>query len=349
MKIVIEDGFSKIKKTGIGQYTLIIEKLLGELNINVVNIEKPFLSKLKNKIFRRILYNLWLNTIFLFKLIQINDDITVICTNYAIPIIKVKRVKFVPVIHDLCAFKYPECSSKIINYYEKSNIKNSIKKADKIVTVSNTIKNEIIETFNYPKEKIYIVNSSLIAGLTEVENIDSTTVLNKYNIKNKQYILSVATNNKRKNINMLVKAYKYINEKYVDIKLVLVGNDYTLTFDNSNIIITGYIPDAELKVLYQNSLMYVFPSLYEGFGIPIIEAQYFGIPVICSDIPVFREIGKESVLFSKLNPMELNQNIIKLLNSAELINDFVKKGNNNINRFTREQICKQICSLIAKT
>ena len=193
MKIIIEDGFSKIKKTGIGQYTMMIEKLSKELGYEIIKLEKPFLSSLKNKTLRRILYNVWLNSVFLYKLIQIKDNVTVICTNFAIPVFKLQKVKFIPVIHDLCAFKYPECSSKMINRYEKSNIKNAVRNAEKIITVSNTVKNEITETFGYDKKNIFVVSSSLTTGLKDKEEIDFSVLSSKYNSKplNKLHKLAV--------------------------------------------------------------------------------------------------------------------------------------------------------------
>lgn len=345
MKIVIEDGFSTIQKTGIGQYTLMIEKLIKKLNFNVVQLSPILLSKLKTKIFRRILYNLWFNSIFLIKLMLLKDEVLVICTNYSIPIFKLKKVRFIPVIHDLCAFKYPEYSSKIINNYEKSNIKNSIKNANKIITVSNTVKNEISKTFSYPLEKIFVINSSLTTGLMESKDVDFKILHNKYNIERKKYILSVATNNKRKNIQILIDTFKNISKKYQDLKLVLVGSNYKKP-NNKNIIVTGYIADVELKCLYKNSFLYIFPSVYEGFGTPIIDAQSFGVPVLCSDIPVFREIGANSVEYFSIENNNLKEKLISLLNNKQQINMLAKLGTKNIKRFTLDRILKSIEDVI---
>ena len=152
VKYIVEDGFSKIKKTGIGQYTLMIEQILSNLKLDTIEIEKTYLEKIKNKIFRRIFYSIWLNTFFLLKLLFIREKVVVFFTNFAIPVIKLPHAKYIPVIHDLTPIKYPECTSKIINVYEKNNILNAIKNNDYIITVSNTVKNEIIETFKIKEE-----------------------------------------------------------------------------------------------------------------------------------------------------------------------------------------------------
>ncbi len=346
MKIIVEDGFSKIHKTGIGQYTLMIEKLLKELSQEIIVISKPFLSKLKNKILRRILYNIWLNTIFLIKLCLINDNVIVICTNYAIPIWKIPKVKFIPVIHDLCIIKHPECDSLINNWYQLSNIRNAIKNANRIITVSDTIKKEIETSFRAFHKKIFVVNSSLTMGLSDVENLNFSTIEQKYNIKSKNYILSVATLNKRKNIKMLINAYEKIETNN---KLVLVGSTSNEQFNckNKNIIFTGYITDEELKALYKNAKLYVFPSIYEGFGIPLIDAQSFDVPVLCSDIPVFREIGANSVEFFSIDKNNLKEKIMCLLNNEQKINMLVKLGRKNIKRFNLDVILGSIENVIS--
>lgn len=345
MKIIIEDGFSKIQKTGIGQYTLMIENLLQKSGYDIVNIDKPFLSKVNNKILRRFLYNLWLNTIFLIKLLLIKDTVIVFCTNYALPIFKLSSIKFIPVIHDLCMFKFPELSSKLINRYEKSNVKNAIKKADKIITVSNTIKKEIIEEFDISGEKICVVWNSCSASLKEPEKISFEFLHNRYNIANKKYILSVATNNKRKNLSLLVNSFNKISEINDEIKLVLVGNNNNL-YSNPNIIITGYINDSELECLYKHALIYVFPSLYEGFGIPMLDAQNFNIPVLCSNIPVFREVGGSSVEYFDLETANLYDKIINIINNENLIKQLVEKGQENLKRFSLTNINKQLNNVL---
>lgn len=348
MKYIVEDGFSKIHKTGIGQYTLVIEKLLGNLNYDVVEIEKTFLSKLKNKILRRFLYNIWLNSIFLIKLLLLKDKTTVIFTNYAIPIWKICNANFITVIHDLCSIKHAECDTKINNWYQILNIKNAIKNADKIITVSETIKEEIIETFHYPEDNIKVIYNSfsfeegpIISYSTE----EQLKILDKYNITSKNYILSVATLNKRKNITMLIDAYCQLDTKQ---KLVLVGGTSNEKFNcnNPNIIFTGYIKDNELKVLYKHAKLYIFPSLYEGFGIPIIDAQAFSIPVLCSDIPVFREIASSGAEYCDLLVPNIAKKIETLINNTQRREELVALGKENIKRFNLDVLQKNIGEIL---
>ena len=347
--IILEDGFSTIHKTGIGQYTLMIEKILHQLGYNVIKINKNYLEKIKNRLLRRFFYNIWLNTIFLFKIKKYKTPLRIIFTNYAIPIYKLKNIEYIPVIHDLCSIQYPEFGSKINNYYQNSNIKNSINKSDKIITVSKIIKKEIVNAFGYSEDCISVVYNSFSFGQIPTLNYseeEQNNILLNFNIKPQKYILSVATLNKRKNIQMLIDAYTKLNNN--NIKLLLVGSKSSERYkniDNKNIIFTGYVADEILKVLYKHALMYAFPSLYEGFGIPIIDAQAFGVPVICSDISVFREVARDGALFCDLDVDSFAKGLSNVLKNEELRKLLIIKGKENIESYAKEKILEQMLKI----
>ena len=346
--IVIEDGFSLLNPTGIGQYTTSIRSILSSLNINIILIKKNCLISIKNKIIRRIFYNIWLNSLFFIRLLLINKKITVIFPNFAIPIFKNSKIKYISVIHDICPIKYRHHYSILTNFNERQNIYNAIKKADTIVTVSETIKNELIQTFNIDQHRIKVVYNSI--GEHFINSKDKTEILDKYNIQKQKYILSVATLNKRKNIPELIKAFANISDKYPELKLVLVGGmgnekREKLT-KHPNIIFTGYIPDEDLPSLYQNALLYVFPSLYEGFGIPIIEAQFSNCPVLCSDIPVFREIAGNSAEFCIPDSNGIAAKLEYLINNGQRRQELISLGKENVKRFSIEKIEEQLLKVL---
>lgn len=147
---------------------------------------------------------------------------------------------------------------------------------------------------------------------------------------------------------MLIDAYSQLDS---DIKLVLVGKASSESFNcnNQNIIFTGYLSDDELKVLYKHAFLYVFPSVYEGFGIPIIDAQAFGIPVICSNIPVFKEIAGKGAEFCELNILDVVKKIKTILEDNYKENLLIQNGYNNIQKFLSSQIKKQVIMLLEST
>ena len=349
--IVIEDGFSLINKTGIGQYTEMISNLLREQNYNVKFVDKSLISKIKNRYIRRVCYSIWLNSVFLIKLILIKGEKHVIFTNFATPIFKIPKIKYYPVIHDIRAFDAPESYNNFINKYQQDAANNAIKNAEKIITVSETMKKSIQNCFELPDEKIKIVFNSLGKHFLTSTNMDNN-ILDKYSLTGIKYILSVATLTKRKRIPLLINAFEKVSEKKPDLKLVLVGKmdneEKKALTTNKNVIFTGYIPDEDIPVLYKNALLYVFPSEYEGFGIPILEAQYSKIPIICSDIPVFREIAGNGAEYCQLDLDEIAQKIEYILNTPERINQLIEIGTENVQRFFDNKICEQLMEVIGE-
>lgn len=343
--IIIEEGLSLYNKTGVGQYTINLYNFLIEMGYQVNIKRKPFLEKIKNSTIKRILYILWLNFVFPFLICNKNSN-TIIFTNTITPIFKIPGKKYYPVLHDLWAYKAPDTVTFVQKLYTKIVIFSIKHVYEKIITVSETVKNEIIDFFNCSENDVKVVYNYFSFGENpqiEMSEYEQQKALNKYGIESKKYILSVATLNKRKNIPMLISAFEKIHNK--DIKLVLVGDNSSQKFGiikDKNIIFTGYVDDEALKVLYKNALIYVFPSVYEGFGIPIIDAQSFDIPVICSNIPVFKEVGDDSLLFFNLEIEDLIQCIDNLINNDKLRANLVINGRNNILKFSAKIIKNQL-------
>lgn len=343
-KIFIEDGLSLYNKTGIGQYTINLANILEGMGYKVVMPRKIFLEKIKNPSLKRILYVLWLNLIFPLVLL-FSDCEKVIFTNYLTPIYKIPTKKYYPVIHDLWVIKYPETMSKTKKDYQAWILQVIKRTYHKIITVSNTVKEEIKNHYNCSDDDIKVVYNYFSFG--EKPQIDfneqeQEKLLDKFNLKTKQYILSVGSLNKRKNIQMLIDAFSQIE---TDKKLVIVGKSENaeLSKNSSNIVFTGYLADEELKVLYKNALLFIFPSIYEGFGIPLIDAQSFGVPVICSNIPVFKEIGGDSVLFVQNNIESYVSIITSYLNAPQI--NIIELGHKNILLYCKDRIKEQLIDI----
>lgn len=347
-RIIIEDGLNLYKKTGQGQYSVNIYNILKEIGYDVEMKRKPFLEKIKNSTIKRILYILWLNTIFPLNILFKKSKM-ILFTNTITPIFKIPNKKYYPVLHDLWAYKSPETVTlvqKIYTYVVLFSIRNTY---EKIITVSETSKKEIVDFLKCNEDDVKVVYNYFSFGENPSQCINpkfEEETQKKYKIYNNKYILSVATLNKRKNIKMLINAY---NSMTTDIKLVLVGSASTEKFDkqnNPNIIFTGYVTDDELKVLYKNAFIYAFPSAYEGFGIPIIDAQSFGIPVICSDIDVFHEIAGKAAQFCPLTPQGISEKILELVNNKNLQEELKQMGYQNIKRFSIDTLNSQLSTLM---
>lgn len=237
-------------------------------------------------------------------------------------------------VHDLTAWDYPQTMKISSKVYFKASIINAVNVSEKIITVSEFSKSRIEDTFR--KSNIEVVYN----GISEVflnndkDNKSSKYIKNKYNLPD-NYIMCLCTLEPRKNIDLLIKAYielKY--EEKIDLKLVLVGRkgwkiDKLLSEVNEkyskDIVITGFVNDEDLPVIYEGSKMFIFPSLYEGFGIPIIEAMYMGVPVICSNTSSLPEVvNGNGLLFNNNDKDDLKDKIIKFLNMSKSDIDDIK-------------------------
>ena len=341
LNIIIEDGLSLKQERGIGQYTNRLYEILSK-DYCVKMKRKYFLENIKNSTIRRILYCLWLNSFLLLYLFFQKRGTICFFTATMTPIIKLSNIKYVSVIHDIRSVIRPELSTKIQNIHANFVNWTAINFSDILITVSNTVKEEIIKYYKVDKSKIKIVNNT--CSITNVKYDTSEKILKLYNLVSKNYLFFIGGLDKNKNVQLIIDSFNRISESFSNLKLVVAGtkgNDRLIS-KNPNIIFTGFISNEDVKVLYKNALIYLFPSLYEGFGIPIIDAQTLGVPVICSDIPVFREICEDSVYYCKPSIENFKNAIIKVLNDDNLQQDLINKGYINYKKFSLENVAIQL-------
>jgi len=214
----------------------------------------------------------------------------------------------------------------------------SIKKASNIVTISEFSKSEICGYYGVPAERISVVNPAIDHNIFfPRDKTNSEKVKNKYGIKT-NYILSVCTIEPRKNLTGTLDAYKKlpdeIKNKY---SLVLVGGKGWLDEELNekiealsskySVIKTGYVPDEELPSLYSGASVFVFPSFYEGFGMPPLEAMACGVPVITSNNSSLPEVvGDAGIMIEAKDTVKLAKQIEKVLTDNKFAEGLRVKG-----------------------
>lgn len=221
-------------------------------------------------------------------------------------------------IHDLSFKLYPEWNSKIFSLVYNTMIPIIAHNSKHILTVSNSSKEELINELNISKEKISVVYNAVSPVFLEQEELEPEFVENK---EQEDFILTVSSFHPRKNLTRLIRAFLSLPDKRL--KLYIVGNfDKNFAFDKQILkeldvrikILTG-INDLELKKIYKAAKLFVFPSLYEGFGIPLIEAMSCGTPVCVSNLAVFKEVcGSNAIYF---NPRDIDDMTDKIKLSIE--------------------------------
>ncbi|MFV5384502.1 glycosyltransferase family 4 protein [Acinetobacter junii] len=239
-------------------------------------------------------------------------------------------------------------------------------KADKILAMSNYTKESFLNYYPSLEDKIEVVYQAIdidenLIQMSQDEHL-SKIVLNKYNLEPKKYMFFVGAIEYRKNIHNLIAAFKVASKGNQELKLIIAGkshgskylNEYGLlgyTHEDNigNIQFIGEISNLEKVCLIRNSRAFLFPSLLEGFGIPVVEAQILGTPVLTSNNSSLTEVAGGSALLvdNPENVEELANNIRNLWSDDVLCNDLSNKGLENTKRFTSNGFANNVNRIIA--
>lgn len=209
------------------------------------------------------------------------------------------RLPKVTTVHDLVPFKYPQTTTDSIRNAHKKKLAWVIRESRKIIAVSQSTKNDLISILRVPEEKIVVIPEG-VESRYEPQPLEIVELAKKHYKTGDDYIFALSTIEPRKNHAALIKAFSLVRQKYPDLKL-LIGGRFRQDSNASpteGVIMPGYIPDADLPSLYSGCLAFVMPSLYEGFGLPPLQAMACGAAVAVSDISSLPEVvGEAGVLF----------------------------------------------------
>jgi glycosyltransferase involved in cell wall biosynthesis len=249
---------------------------------------------------------------------------------------------FVITIHDLILLHFPTVRSstlgplryrlKFLAY--KLTIFSAIKRARKIITVSEFTKKDILKHYDVEETKIAVTYEACEERMKNVKENDGI-ILEKYGII-KPYILYVGNAYPHKNLEALVNAFDLFCVQEKGVKLVLVGKEdyfytrlkqYVKKRNIKNVVFPGFVDDSDLEVIYSQSLAYVFPSLYEGFGLPPLEAMEKGVPVASSDHACMKEILEDSAFFfDGKDEKKMTEALLRICNDEKLRTRLAKQG-----------------------
>ena len=263
------------------------------------------------------------------------------------------KIKSVVTIHDLAFLLFPEVMKFNPFNYWSVFVKRSALKADHIISVSESTKKDIVRSYNISEHKITVTHEACNNSFKRIED-ESTLkrISQKYNLP-ERFILYVGTIEPRKNLNVLLEAMDILKKKYnLDIKLIMAGKRgwlYAGFFDTlqrlglgNNVIFTGYVPDEDLPGIYNLAEVFVYPSKYEGFGFPLLEAMSCGVPVIASNVSSIPEVlGDAGILVRHDDPKEFAHKIYELLTDKEIRVKMSSKGFERIKFFSWEKVAKE--------
>lgn len=265
--------------------------------------------------------------------------------------------KVILTVHDLLYCQFPESVDKKYLQVVKREQKRSLERANRIIAVSEFTRNEIIKFFGIEEEKISVVYNGVcgeqLAKPTSKEL--SEKVREKFQLP-ENYFLHVGTLQPRKNLEMLVEAFYEFSRENKDLHLVLAGTRWH-KFEpiikkikdldlEGRVKITGYITEEEKTAFYQLAECFVFPSLYEGFGIPPLEAMAAGTPVIAARSSAIPEIvGDAAHLFDPHNPRELALALNEVIQNRDFREKLIARGQKRFRKFTWEKAAQEVLEI----
>ncbi|NLL77154.1 MAG: glycosyltransferase family 4 protein [Clostridiales bacterium] len=253
--------------------------------------------------------------------------------------------KKVVTLYDVCFLDHPEYTTEANRLFCYKGTLDSMLFADKIIAISEYTKKRLLYFFPFVDEKkvevVYCGNRD-----TLLKEKDDESLIKRYGLKKDEYYLSVGTIEPRKNYTTLLQAYKIYKEKNRDYKKLCIAGGYGWMEENfkhrivelgltQDVVVTGYVTDAELSNLYRYCFGFVYPTWYEGFGLPVLEAMNFRKPVIASRVSSIPEItGDSAILVSPGECEEIVNGMLYLEASDERYSSIINKGYEQTRKFS---------------
>lgn len=341
MKILIDGRLMTDKQTGISRYTEELLKiyilLFGSENIILI-IDKKLEKKFEGiKVIRTNFYpfNL-LHFVKFYEFLKTIEFDIYHSMFYSNSFFKIKNKIYITTIHDLMYKLVPNFfyENKLLNklsiMYFDFIVRRSLKNSDFIISVSKATQSDLL--------KIYNRNSIVITeGFNTLDSNDGKLEIDENIIQSNKYFLYVGNKRPHKNIDFLKKCYL---NSYTGKKLVIVGHrGINISVNKKEIIYTGYINDHTLKYLYENASAFVFPSLYEGFGLPILESINCNTLVFSSNYGSLKEFGEYNIKYFDPNKEE---ELIELMNNIDRFKSDINKKNELLSKYNWKIVEEQL-------
>ena len=364
MRIGID--FHSVEREGTGNCTYIrstVESLLeiddkNEYFLYVVNDKYAYYEKfrtVKNVFLKPIGVNNPFVRIPLLGFYTFRDKIDILHVQYIAP--PIFRGKLCLAIHDISFFHFPECFRRFEVYRQRLLLPLNIIRAQRILVSSQFSKKDLIDIYNVNGKQIEVVYcgvKSFFKPLADLEN--AKVIMKKYGIFDK-FILFVGRLDTRKNLPVLFKTFNLLKQtKKIPHKLVIVGKKDYLSKHivkelnsspyKKDVIFTGFVEENSLVLFYNMADVFIYPSFYEGFGLPCLEAMASGCPVVSSNNSSLPEVvGSAGILIDPDSVEEIANAIHNIIADVKLRNNFVEKGINQAKRFDWKKSAIQLLEI----
>lgn len=257
-------------------------------------------------------------------------------------------------VHDLSFIRVPETASPKLKAYLDTVVPRSVRNTDHILADSQATKDDLIDLYDTPADKITVLLSGVNQRFKPVDDkseLESTR--DKYNLGDKRYVFSVGTVQPRKNYSRVIRSVSQLRQNGFDIHYVIAGGKGWLEDEMYETIqetkmeeyvqLLGFVDDVDLPALYSGSECLIIPSLYEGFGLPILEAMACGVPVITSNVSSLPEVaGEATLLIDPFDTDAITESLHNVLTNLEERTRLIKGGFQQVSQFTWERSARQL-------
>lgn len=367
MRILIDARMYGLEHSGVGRYII---NLIDELhksdrrNKYTLLLRKKYFESLKfrknwTKVLADIKHYSISAQVMLPKIINAQNPDLVHFPHLNIPIFW--KGKFVVTLHDMIMHRQGKDATTLplpIYYLKRIPYKFAFRKAvnnsKKIIVPSIATKKELLDYFEIESEKIALTYEGIDSFLEEGKTVTGLKTLRKYGLSNKKYFFYIGNAYPHKNLERVVEAIKYLNERSKENAIFTIASSknfftkrlkrYIDENEASDYVkLIGFIPDSELAVLMKNSVAFVYPSTSEGFGLQGLEAMVAGTLVLASDIPIFKEIYKENAIY--FNPFDFSSILKSLKDTLGMEENkrvrLISRSQKFIKRYSWSKMAKQ--------
>lgn len=358
MKLLINATILSTKNTGLGVYTYHVLKYIipilesNNIYFKILVCDAEYLPMNAQKYALTVKFNNPLQRLNVIKRVSDEFDLLWSTTQHGVNSYKIKQII---TIHDITPILYPAGRLKQTIYY-KFILSKIIRKSSKIITVSNNTLNDIKKTYKYSKNKIIVIPPALPECNTNtVVRFSDLSV--KYNIVKKKYFVITGIHYFYKNIQLVIEAFSK-SRQLQDYKVIIIGNDknkygeYLKQLVNNKkltgiVLFAKFVDNEEKETLLQNSAGAIYPSKYEGFGLPILEAMANNIPLFASNISSIPEVAKDYAFYFDPNDIDdFTHSIIDNIDNVELINQKIDLGKKYLMYYSWDRVANKIFDVI---
>lgn len=264
------------------------------------------------------------------------------------------KTKTIVTVHDLSFVRVPNTASPSLKAYLDTVVPRSVRNATHVIADSQATKDDLIDLYGIDRNKITVLLSGIDSRFLFVDSVDSyMTMRNKYKLSNRPYIFTIGTIQPRKNYSRLIQALKILRDTGYDLQLVIAGGKGWLEDEmyktlaetklEDYVKLIGFADDEDVAELYSGAECVAFPSLYEGFGFPVLESMACGTAVVTSNVSSLPEVaGNAALMVDPYNVEAIADAIQRIIDDNSLKQTLIERGFEQAKKFTWENSARNL-------